>query len=57
MGASFWEIKTDLMPIYENFNILSYFSSTSKIKLHDAKEFVGKEKSGNVYEFSFNKKE
>ena len=32
-GASFWDIETDLKPIYENFNLLSYFSPSVGIRL------------------------
>ena len=37
-GASFWEVESDLYPIYENFNILSYFSPSVAVKLHDVKQ-------------------
>lgn len=52
-GASFWDVETDLYPIYHNFNILSYFSPSVGIKLYDVKQAQYGDKLIKIYEFSY----
>lgn len=52
-GASYWNIESDLLPIYENFNILSYFSPSVNIEIYDVRECEFKQKLIKIYQFSF----